>query len=92
MPQGVKVSFSKHNKNYENFLAGLMLVKEDRMNIEGSFFQGPNHIRVDVDKNIVKSEKLSRSGLRESYGVTFMLEMLSEVRKGLETWFGLGCS
>ena len=72
------MSFAKQDKNYENFLAGPLLVKEDRMFIDGSFCQGPNHIRVDVDKNIVKSEKISRCGLRESYGVTFMLEMLSE--------------
>ena len=78
MPQGVRVSFSKHDKNYENFLAGPQLVKEDKMNIEGSFCQGPNHIKVNVDRNIVKSEKFARSGLRESYGVTFMLELLSE--------------
>ena len=31
-----------------------------------------------MDKNVVKTEKLSRCGLRESYGVTYMLEMLSE--------------
>ena len=39
LPQGVKVSFAKHDKNYENFLAGPLLVKEVRMLIDGSFCQ-----------------------------------------------------
>ena len=78
LPQGVRVNFANYDKSYENFLAGPMLVKDGKMLIEGSFCQGPNHIRVDVDKNVVKTEKLSRCGLRESYGVTYMLEMLSE--------------
>ena len=78
LPQGVKVNFSNFDKSYENFLAGPMLVKDGKMLIEGSFCQGPSHIKVDVDKNVVRTEKLSRCGLRESYGVPYMLQMLSE--------------
>ena len=56
LPQGVRVNFANYDKSYENFLAGPMLVKDGEMLIEGSFCQGPNHIRVDVDKNVVKTE------------------------------------
>ena len=48
------------------------------MNIEGPYCQGPSQVRVSMDKNVVRSEKLSRHGLREGHGVIFMLELLSE--------------
>ena len=76
LPQGVRVSFANQDKAYENFLAGPALVKDGKMLIEGSFCQGPSNIKVNVDKNVVKTEKFARCGLRESYGVTYMLEML----------------
>ena len=76
LPQGVRVSFDNQDKAYENFLAGPALVKDGKMLIEGSFCQGPSNIKVNVDKNVVKTEKFARCGLRESYGVTYMLEML----------------
>ena len=56
MPQGVKVSFSKHDKNIEKFLAAPGLVKDLRVNIEGPYCQGPSQVKVNVDKNVVKSE------------------------------------
>ena len=77
LPQGVKVSFSKRDKAYENFLAGPALVKDSKMLIEGSFCQGPTSIKVKADKNVVKTEIFARCALRESFGVTYMLEMLS---------------
>ena len=77
MPQGVKVCFSK-DENYENFLAAPALVKDFRVNIEGPYCQGPSQVKVNVDKNVVRSEKLSRYGLREGHGVIYMLELLSE--------------
>ena len=60
------------------FLAGPPLVKDSKMLIEGPFVRGPTHIKVKPDKNTVKTEKFARDALRESYGVTFMLQMLSK--------------
>ena len=77
LPQGVRVSFAREDKAYENFLAGPTLVKDSKMLIEGPFVHGPTHIKVKADKNTVKTEKFAREALRESYGVTFMLQMLS---------------
>ena len=78
LPHGVRVSFSKQDKAYENFLAGPALVKDNKMIIEGPFVQGPTSIKVKADKNVVRSEMFARCGLRESEGVTSMLELLSD--------------
>ena len=78
MPKGVNVSFSNYDKNFENFLAAPSLVRDSKVNIEGAYCQGPSQVRVKVDKNVVRSEKLSRHGIREGHGVIFMLELLSE--------------
>ena len=78
LPTGVRVSFAREDKAYENFLAGPPLVKNSEMLIEGPFVRGPTHIKVKPDKNTVKTEKFARDALRESYGVTFMLQMLSK--------------
>ena len=78
LPYGVRVSFSKEDKAYETFLSGPSLVKDSKMTIEGPFVQGPTSIRVKADKNVVRSEIFARHGLRESEGVTSMLELLSD--------------
>ena len=78
LPYGVRVSFSKEDKAYETFLSGPSLVKDSKMIIEGPFVQGPTSIRVKADKNVVRSEIFARHGLRESEGVTSMLELLSD--------------
>ena len=39
------------------------------MFVEGPFMRGPTNVMVIADKNIVKIEKLSRDGIRESQGV-----------------------
>ena len=78
MPHGVPVNFSEHNKNYERFLVGPALVKEGKVDIEGPYCHGPTQVRVKVDKNVVHGEKLSRFGLREGQGVSFMLKQLKD--------------
>ena len=77
LPSGIKVSFAREDKAYESFLASPPLVKGGEMLIEGPFVRGPTHIKVKTDKNTVKTEKFSRDALRESQGVTCMLQMLS---------------
>ena len=77
LPMGIKVSFAKEDKAYEKFIDGPPLVKSGEMLIEGPFVRGPTHIKVKPDKNTVMIEKFSRDGLRESLGVTCMLQMLS---------------
>ena len=78
LPTGLKVSFSKEDKAYEKFIDGPPLAKSGEVSIEGPFSHGPTHVKVKVDKNTVKAEKFSREALRESFGVTTMLEMLSK--------------
>ena len=78
LPSGIKVSFAKEDKAYENFLASPPLVKSGEMLIEGPFMRGPTHVKVKTDKNMVKIEKFARDGIRENHGVTWMLEMLSD--------------
>ena len=56
LPTGVRVSFAREDKAYENFLAGPPLVKGGEMLIEGPFVRGPTHIKVKTDKNTVKTE------------------------------------
>ena len=77
LPTGIKVSFAREDKAHEDFLASPPLVKNGQMLIEGPFVRGPTHIKVKPEKNTVKTEKFSRDALRESQGVTCMLEMLS---------------
>ena len=48
------------------------------MQLERSYCQGPSQVKVNVDKNVVKTEKLARCGLREGHGVLHMLQMLSD--------------
>ena len=76
MPQGLKVSFSKFDKAYEKFIGGPQLVKNNEVVIDGSFSNGPDNVKVNVDKNVVKAEKFSREALRDCFGVTTMLQML----------------
>merc|ERR1712215_436298 len=76
MPQGMKVSFSKFDKAYEKFISGPQLVKGNEVFIDGPFSNGPNHVKVNVDKNMVKAEKFSREAIRDCFGVTTMLQML----------------
>ena len=78
LPMGVKVCFDKQDKEYENFLSGPALVKDSKMFIDGPAVNGPTHIKVKLDKNVVKAEMFARCGIRESEGVTGMLEMLSD--------------
>ena len=78
LPSGIKVSFAKEDKEYENFLASPPLVKSGEMLIEGPFMRGPTHVKVKTGKNMVKIEKFARDGIRENHGVTCMLEMLSD--------------
>ena len=78
MPNGVPVNFSKHDRNYERFLAGPPLVKDGKVDIEGPYCHGPSQVSVKVEKNVVSGEKLSRFGLREGQGVSFMLELLKD--------------
>ena len=81
LPSGIKVSFAKEDKEYENFLASPPLVKSNEMFIEGPFMRGPANVKVKTDKNVVKIEKFARDGIRESHGVICMLEMLSDKLK-----------
>ena len=78
MPHGVPVNFSEHNRNYERFLAGPALVRDGKVDIEGPYCHGPTQVSVKVDKNVVHGEKLSRFGLREGQGVSFMLKLLKD--------------
>ena len=78
LPTGLKVSFAKEDKAYEKFIDGPPLVKSGEVSIEGPFSHGPTHVKVKVDKNTVKAEKFSREALRECFGVTTMLQMLSK--------------
>ena len=56
LPQGVRVNFANQDKAYENFLAGLALVKDGKMLIEGSFCQGPTSIKGKAYKNVIKTD------------------------------------
>ena len=85
LPAGIRVSFAREDKAYENFLDGPPLVKGGEMLIEGPFVRGPTHIKVKTDKNTVKIEKFSRDALRESQGVTCMLQMMVDrLKKTIE--------
>ena len=91
LPSGIKVSFAKEDKEYENFLASPPLVKSNEMFVEGPFMRGPANVKVKTDKNMVKIEKFSRDGIRESHGVICMLEMMSDKLKeslaeGADNW------
>ena len=81
LPLGIKVSFAREDSDYESFLSSPTLVKNNEMFIEGPFMHGPSNVKVNADKNMVKIEKLSRDGIRESHGVIFMLELMSEKLK-----------
>ena len=81
LPKGIKVSFARENKDYERFLSSPPLVKGKEAFLDGPFMKGPKNVKVSVDNNMVKIEKLSRDGIRESHGVIFMLEMMSEKLK-----------
>ena len=55
LPTGLKVSFSKFDKAYEKFIDGPQLVKSGEVSVEGPFFHGPTHVKVNVDRNTVKA-------------------------------------
>ena len=76
MPRGMKVSFSKFDDAYEKFLSGPQLVKDNEVEIDGPFSDGPNYVKVNVDQNMVKAERFSREAIRDCFGVTTMLQML----------------
>ena len=78
LPHGINVCFDRQDKEYENFLSGPALVKESKMYIDGPAVNGPTNIKVKIDKNVVRAEMFARWGLRESEGVTSMLEMLAD--------------
>ena len=85
LPVGIKVSFAKKDKAYEKFLDGPPLVSKGEVLVQGPFAHGPAHVKVKVDKNTVKIEKFSRDALRDCFGVTTMLQMLSErLKLGME--------
>ena len=56
MPHGVPVNFSEHNRNYERFLAGPALVRDGKIDIEGTYCHGSTQVSVKVDKNVVHRE------------------------------------
>ena len=68
-----------------------MLVKDGRMLIEGSFCQGPNHIRVDVDKNVVKTEAFQVWPARELWCHLYVGNVIRKIKRGFETRLSLGC-
>ena len=76
MPRGMKISFSKFDEAYEKFLSGPQLVKDNEVEIDGPFSDGPNFVKVNVDQNMVKAERFSREAIRDCFGVTTMLQML----------------
>ena len=85
LPVGVKISFAKENNSYEKFLDGPSLVSKGEVYVQGPFAHGPAHVKVKVDKNMVKIEKFARDGLRDCFGVTDMLQMVSDrLKLGLE--------
>ena len=85
LPVGVKISFAKENNEYEKFLEGPSLVSKGEVFIHGPFAQGPSHVKVNVDKNMVKIEKFSREGIRDCFGVTNMIQMISDrLKSGIE--------
>ena len=85
LPVGIRVSFAKKDKTYEKFLDGPPLVSKGEVLVQGPFAHGPAHVKVKVDKNTVKIEKFSRDALRDCFGVTTMLQMLSErLKLGME--------
>ena len=91
LPSGIKVSFAKEDKEYENFLASPPLVSSNQVFVEGPFMRGPANVKVITDKNMVKIEKFSRDGIRESQGVICMLEMMSaklkeSLAEGASSW------
>ena len=85
LPVGVKISFTKENKAYEKFLDGPSLVSKGEVYVQGPFSHGPTHVKVKVDKNMVKIEKFSRDGLRDCFGVSDMLQMVCDrIKRGVE--------
>ena len=78
LPVGIKVNFAKEDRAYEKFLDGPPLVSKGEVLVQGPFAHGPAHVKVKVDKNIVKIEKFSRDALRDCFGVTNMLQMMAE--------------
>ena len=78
LPVGIKISFAKEDKAYEKFIDGPSLVSKGEVLVQGPFAHGPAHVKVKVDKNVVKIEKFARDALRDCFGVTNMLQMLSK--------------
>ena len=68
MPHGVKVCFSEQDKNFEHFLAAPALVKGNKVQVEGSYCRGPSQVKVNVDKNVVKTEKLAGAVYERAMG------------------------
>ena len=75
LPFGVPVKFEKE---YEDFLSGPLLVKDNKVKVEAPYCQGPGTVSVKIDKSVNHSEKLCRSGLRDSFSVEFMLKLVIE--------------
>ena len=73
LPWGVPLQFKRED---EEFLSGPLLVKDNKVKVEAPYCQGPGTVSVKVDKSINHSEKLCRTGLRESFSVEFMLKLL----------------
>ena len=72
-------------------LASPPLVSSNQVFVEGPFMRGPANVKVITDKNMVKIEKFSRDGIRESQGVICMLEMMSaklkeSLAEGASSW------
>ena len=85
-PWGIPVRF---DKEVEQFLSGPLLVKDSKVRIEAPYAVGPGLLPVTVNKSIVQSEKFCRTGLKDSFTVEFMLDLLvkrlGEVLKA-KTW------
>ena len=73
LPWGVPLQFKKED---EDFLSGPLLIKDNKVKVEAPYCQGPGTVSVKIDKSINHSEKLCRTGLRESFSVEFMLKLV----------------
>ena len=85
LPVGIKIRFAKEDNAYEKFIDGPSLVSKGEVLVQGPLAHGPAHVKVRVDKNVVKIEKFARNALRDCFGVTDMLQMVSDrLKLGME--------
>ena len=73
---------SKFDNAYEKFISGPQLVKNNEVEIDGPFSDGPNYVKVNVDQNMVKAERFSREAIRDCFGVTMLQMLLKRLEKG----------